>query len=403
MKLQSRRDVLRCAATLSVGAATASLLPIAGCAQPSPSPPAHALAPSLGITGAASLGAHAAAHGLLYGTAVDVRALAADPAYATLIREQCRILVAENAMKWGALRPTADTFHFDQADALVAFAETNRMKIRGHNLAWHRDNPRWFDSAATTANARQLLVTHVETVVGRYAGRMHSWDVVNEAIEVKDGRADGMRNSPWLRLAGEDYIELAFRTARNADPQALLTYNDYGIEAETPDAESKRQSVMELLRRMVTRRVPIDAVGVQSHISAAIASASAASGTPAASFGYGTGILRFIAAARELGLQVFVTEMDVNDRRLPGEVSSRDAAIAAAYKQYLDLVLADPAVRAVLTWGITDRYTWLNHEGGRTDVQAERPLPFDPDYAAVPAFFSMRAAFDARSSVGRKA
>ena len=387
--MTSRRDFLRAAGKFGAGAATASLIPIAGCVHPSAAPPIQILAPISGVTGAASLGAQAAAHGLLYGCAVDVHALNSDPAYATLIRQQCRILVAENAMKWAALRPAPNTFHFDDADALVAFAETNHMKLRGHNLAWHRDNPRWFDSTATSANARQLLVTHIETVAGRYAGRMHSWDVVNEAIEGNDGRADGMRNSPWLRLAGEDYIELAFRTARNADPQALLTYNEYGIEAETPEAESKRQSVMQLLRRMVTRRVPIDAVGVQSHISATLPSAS---GT------YGLGLMRFIASARELGLQVFVTEMDVNDRRLPAEVSSRDVAVAAAYKQYLDLVLADPAVRVVLTWGITDRYTWLNHEESRSDGQMERPLPFDADYAAAPAFFAMRDTFGTRNA-----
>jgi endo-1,4-beta-xylanase len=389
MALPSRREFLHTAARLGAGAATAAVLPLAGCVRRPVARPGQALAPSSGFAGAASLGAHAAAHGLLYGCAVDVRALGADAAYAALIRDQCRILVAENAMKWGGLRPSAEAFRFDDADALVAFAESNHMKIRGHNLVWHRDNPRWFEATATAANARQMLVSHIETVVGRYAGRMHSWDVVNEAIEVRDGRSDGMRNTPWLRLVGDDYIELAFRTARDADPQALLTYNDYGIEAETAEAERKRQSVMEMLRRMVARRVPVDAVGVQSHISAVVAPA----GSP-----YGAGVMRFIAAARELGLQVLVTEMDVNDRALPADVPVRDAAVAAAYRQYLDLVLADSAVRAVLTWGISDRYTWLNHEDSRADGQRERPLPFDFGGGATPAFFAMREAFDRRAT-----
>jgi len=336
--------------------------------------------------GVASLGAHAAAHGLLYGCTVNMNALVADTAYAALIREQCRIVVAENAMKWGALRPTADSFRFDQADALVAFAEANRMKIRGHNLAWHRDNPKWFDAEATPSNARRLLVSHIETVVGRYAGRMHSWDVVNEAVDVADGRADGLRNSPWLRLIGEEYLELAFHTAREADPQALLTYNDYGIERETHASAQKREAVIEMLRRMVARRVPMDAVGVQSHIAAD----SAAGSLP------GTGLMRFIAAVRELGLQVFVTEMDVNDRASAVDEPVRDAAVAAAYKQYLELVLADPAVRAVLTWGISDRYTWLDSEESRTDGKSERPLPFDAEDHAKPAFFAVRGAFDHR-------
>ncbi len=162
--------------------AAASLVPLA--AQSSAQVLTQNAAPSAIGTfrGRESLGAHAAAHALLYGCAVDVQALKTDPAYASLIREQCGILVAENAMKWGALRPSAERFHFDEADALIAFAETNHIKVRGHNLAWHRGNPKWFDTDVTAANARKILVAHIQTVMARYAGRMHSWDVVNEAI-----------------------------------------------------------------------------------------------------------------------------------------------------------------------------------------------------------------------------
>jgi endo-1,4-beta-xylanase len=368
--------------------ATASVLPLIAAGRAyggKPRRAAGASATTESVTGDASLGAHGAAHGLLYGCAVNMNALGADAAYAALIREQCRIVVAENAMKWGALRPSADGFNFDQTDALVAFAESNRMKIRGHNLVWHQSNPKWLEATATKENARDLLVTHIETVAGRYAGRMHSWDVVNEAIHVEEGRPDGLRNSLWLRLIGEEYIELAFKTAREADPQALLTYNEYGIEEETRAGEQKRAAVIEMLRRMAARRVPVDAVGVQSHIAA---------GTTGVA--YGAGLMRFIAAARELGLQVFITEMDVNDRALAADEPGRDAAVAAAYKQYLELALGDPAVRAVLTWGITDRYTWLDHEDGRVDGKPERPLLFDTEGKAKAAVFAVREAFDQR-------
>jgi endo-1,4-beta-xylanase len=383
------------AARLGAGAATATVLPLAVAGRAYAGKPRRADgadATTEGVTGDASLGAHGAAHGLLYGCAVNMNALATDAAYAALIREQCRIVVAENAMKWGALRPAAESFRFDEADALVAFAEANRMKIRGHNLVWHQGNPKWLEATATEANARELLVTHIETVAGRYVGRMHSWDVVNEAIRVEDGRADGLRNSLWLRLIGEDYIELAFKTAREADPQALLTYNEYGIEPETRAGEQKREAVIEMLRRMVARRVPVDAVGVQSHIAAVVA----AGGNKSAASQYGAGLMRFIAAVRELGLQVFITEMDGNDRALTADEPGRDAAVAAAYKQYLELVLGDPAVRLVLTWGISDRYTWLDHEEGRADGKAERPLLFDEAGKAKASFFAVRDAFDLR-------
>ncbi|MGD0889759.1 MAG: endo-1,4-beta-xylanase [Acidobacteriaceae bacterium] len=395
----ARREFLERAARLGAGATAATVLPLiaagrAYAGKPRRDASTSADVKTVSVTGDSSLGAAAAAHGLLYGCAVNMNALGADAAYAALVREQCRILVAENAMKWGALRPSAEGFNFDQADAMVAFAEANRMKIRGHNLAWHQNNPKWLEATATKENARELLVAHIETVAGRYSGRMHSWDVVNEAIRVEDGRADGLRNSVWLRLIGEEYIELAFKTAREADPQALLTYNDYGVEPETREGEQKREAVIEMLRRMVARRVPVDAVGVQSHIAAAVA----AGGNKSAGSLYGAGLMRFIGAVRELGLQVFVTEMDVNDRALAADEVGRDAAVAAAYRQYLELVLGDPAVKAVLTWGITDRYTWLGHEEGRADGKLERPLPFDAAGKAKAAFFAVREVFDQRGT-----
>ena len=390
---RSRREFVQSAARIGGSIAAASLFPLVDRGLGQVSAPNSMPTPIGTLTGANSLGAHAAAHGSLYGCAVDVHALKTDPAYAVLIREQCGIVVAENEMKWAALRPTAETFRFDDADALVAFAEANRMKIRGHNLAWHRGNPKWFDTELTATNARKVLVTHIQTVMHRYAGRMHSWDVVNEAIDVKNGWPDGLRDTVWLRLAGEGYLELAFRAAREADPKALLTYNEYGIEAESSESEQKRTATLGLLRRMLDHKVPLDALGVQSHIAAASPKGPT----------YGAGLTRFLSSVRALGLQVFITEMEVNDRALAVDIPQRDAAVAAAYKQYLDIVLADPAVRAVLTWGITNRHTWLNGEDSRADGQPERPLPFDSDYHATQAFIAIRDAFDSRSSQGRRA
>ena len=377
---QSRRRFLRDSARIGLGAAVGPAL--IGCVRGSgvkgPSPVALNL-----TAGPGSLKAHAAEHGFLCGCAVNTRLLGSDEGYAGLIRGQANIVVAENAMKWSALRPAIDSYKFDEADALVAFAEKNGMKVRGHNLCWHRQLPKWFDAQATTANARGLLTAHIEQVAGRYAGRMHSWDVVNEAVLVSDGRADGLRDSPWLRLVGEDYIEQAFQTARSVDPLALLTYNDYGIEREDEASEKKRTAVLVLLRRLKARRVPLDAVGIQSHITAGHT--------------YGAGLTAFMAAARGLGLQIFLTEMVVNDRELPADEVVRDVAVAGAYGSYLDMALRDPAVRVVITWGITDRSTWLNGEDARADHVPERCLPFDREDKPKKAFFAMRDSFDKRT------
>lgn len=335
------------------------------------------------VTGAQSLRAHAEARGLLTGCAVVPEKLADEPAYANTVAQQANLLVAENAMKWKALRPAPDKYNFAPADAILAFADKHSQRVRGHNLCWHEALPDWFQSTATKENARQLLINHIHQVAGHFAGKLHSWDVVNEAINIKDGRPDGLRKSPWLDLVGPGYIEIAFGTARLADPKALLTYNDYGIELDTPDQQQKRAQVLALVKRLRLRGVPIHAVGVQSHL-------SAGEGTP------GAGLRDFIRELAEWDIQVFITELDISDHKLTGSAAERDAAVAKLYGEYLNLVLAEPNVKAVLTWGITDKYTWLNHHNTRSDGQQQRCLPFDADYQPTPAFFAMRKAFDSR-------
>jgi endo-1,4-beta-xylanase len=347
------------------------------------------------VNGVNSLRAHASAVGLLTGCAVVPERLDLSPGtddlYTRTVIEQAGILVAENAMKWASMRPSPATFEFSAADRLFDFAGRNGQLVRGHNLCWHEQLPSWFQATATRANARDLLTQHIQTVAGRYAGRVQSWDVVNEAVHVPDGRADGLRKSPWLDLIGPEYIELAFTTAAKADPRAKLTYNDYDIELDTPEQAAKRAQVLLLVRRLHARGIPIHAIGIQSHLQA---------NGPRP----GAGIVNLIRSAAEMGLEVYVTEMDVNTHALPGGPELQDAAVADVYRSYLDLVLREPNVKAVLTWGITDRFTWLNQIKQpwtqRGDGARQRPLPFDDDYAPAPAYFAMRNAYDtARASV----
>lgn len=331
------------------------------------------------VSGAESLKAHASARGVMYGCAVATELLGKDEAYERLVREQASIVVAENAMKVGPMRPAVDRFNFDGGDKLVAFAEANGMKVRGHNLCWHRQLPRWFDGYATKDNARALLTEHITTVAGRYAGKIHSWDVVNEAVLPSDGRADGLRESPWLKLMGPDYLAIAYETARAADGNALLTYNDYGIEGEDSASAKKREAVLELVRGLKEKGL-VDAVGVQSHVSAGGS--------------YGAGLADFLRTVAAMELQIYLTEMDVNDRKLGPDAALRDAAVAKTYREYLELAVREPAVKAVLTWGITDAHTWLNGEDAREDHLPERCLPFDRELRPVEAFWAMRGAFD---------
>ena len=316
-----------------------------------------------------------ASRNLLAGCAVNVHALQTDSLYAALVKQQAGIVVAENSMKFGPLRPAPDQFFFDEADALFSFAEANGMKVRGHNFVWHEALPDWFAGYATPANAQALIVQHIETVAGRYAGRVHSWDVVNEAIKVDDGLPGGLRKTPWLDLLGPGYLDLVYRTARRADPGALLCYNDYDIESEEPKQAAKRAAVLELLRGFQARGVPIDAVGIQSHIAAG------------PDHHYGPGLQQFMQTVQGMGLKIMLTEMDVRDKALPADIATRDAAVADMYRSYLNLTLANPNVSALLTWGLTDKYTWLNGpRDARPDKIPARPLPFDADLRPVPAY-----------------
>jgi endo-1,4-beta-xylanase len=190
-------------------------------------------------------------------------------------------------------------------------------------------------------------------------------------------------------MLGPDYLNIAFRAAREADPDALLTYNEYGIEYDNEEESQKRAFTLQLLRRLKAANVPLDAVGIQSHIRA---------GSPHT---FGKGIQEFIASAREMGLQVFITEMDVNGDELAyDDVEKIDHATAAVYHDYLNRVLANPAVTAVLTWGVSDRHTWLNNpmRKQRHPNRPQRPLPFDENYRPKEAFFAMRDSFDHRGA-----
>jgi endo-1,4-beta-xylanase len=338
-------------------------------------------------TGAGSLKAHAAARGLLTGCAVNANLFRDDEAFRKLLTEQYNIVVPENCLKWNIVRPTADTYNFADADSLVAFAQAHGMKVRGHNFVWHEALPRWFAGTVNKDNAQKFLVDHIHTVGGRYKGKMHSWDVVNEAIWIPDGRPDGLRSSsPWFEMLGPGYIDLAFRTAREADPTALLTYNDYSIEYDNDEQGKKRAAVLALLRRMKADNVPLDALGIQSHIHAV------------SKDGFSKGVRELLDGAKALGLQVFVTELDVNDDAVATEdMAERDKIVAEVYRNYLTTALDGTEVKAVLTWGVTDKNTWLNN-GTKFRKQhpdrLQRPLPFNPDYAPTPAFFAMRESFD---------
>jgi endo-1,4-beta-xylanase len=284
-------------------------------------------------------------------------------------------------------QPSANNFDFTQTDYFVKFASDHGMLFRGVPLIWYDMVPQWlndkFKNPKTTSEEMQnILIHHISTIVKRYAGRVHSWDVVNEVIELDHGRSDGLRVDPWLKFLGSDYIDLAFRIAAQADPKALLVYNENNLEYDTPQYDAKRTAVLKLLERLKSKGTPIHALGIQSHL-----------------LGHETRfnpkkLRKFLADVASLGLKIMITELDVIDSELPLNPKVRDRMVASAYEDYLSVVLDEPAVTTVITWGLSDKYTWLSQAAPRPDRVAVRPLPLDSNFKRKLAWNAMARAFD---------
>lgn len=325
-----------------------------------------------------SLRAIAARRGLLWGGAIEPQVVDADPDFAALVRRECAVLTPENAMKWNALRPAPDRFDFSGADRVVALARAQNAHVHGHCLAWQEAMPDWLLASLNPQNGRDLLTRHIRTVVGRYAGQVRSWDVVNEGVERNDHRPDGLRVSPWLKALGPGYVDLAFHTAHEADARARLGFADYGLEYDDVTwMVEKRGTMLTLLRGMLARGVPIHALALQGHLDAARPSS------------FGPGLGEFLDRVAGLGLEIYVTELDVDDQTIAGDVAARDPAVADIYYAFLDRVLRQPAVKMVNTWGLSDRHTAKSTFSPRADGQPVRPLPFDADLKPKAAAYAI--------------
>ena len=317
----------------------------------------------------------AAEKGVEFGFAVDPVKLNSDPTYQDVVARQASIVVPENALKWQAVHPEPERYDFGPADVIAAFAQAHHQRMRGHTFCWHRALPAWVTGTVTQVNAEKVLVDHIGVVASRYRGRISSWDVVNEAIQIDDAQPGGLRNAFWYHMLGPRYLDIAFHAAHEADPAAVLCYNDYGLESEGRYGDSKRAAVLAMLRGFRQRGVPVGALGIQSHL-------RASEGGDKQRFG--DGLASFITAVRNLGFSVYVTELDVDDSLLSGSDEARDGIVADTYKRYLNVVLGTRAVSAILTWGVWD----TPHRTGATPGNgplAQRPLVFGPQGEVKPA------------------
>jgi len=304
-----------------------------------------------------------------------------------IIKAQFNSITPENVLKWEVVHPRTNEYNFEPADRYVEFGEKNGMTIIGHTLVWHSQTPRWVfqDAEGKPLNRDALLArmsNHIHTVVGRYKGRIKGWDVVNEALQDNGS----MRQSPWFKIIGEDYVAKAFQYAHEADPNAELYYNDYSLEMP-----SKREGCIALVKKLQAQGVKIAGIGTQHHDKLA---------TPGIEQ-----VEKTIMGFGQLGVKVMITELDVDTAQATQRQLSADVADVArasggghsysnglpdAVQQQLTQRYADlfavfykhrDVVDRVTLWGVTDGDSWLNRPN-----RANHPLLFDRDGKPKPAF-----------------
>ncbi len=322
---------------------------------------ATGLAVTTGTANAAStLGAAAAERGRYFGVAVSANRLG-ETDYVTTLNREFSSVTPENEMKWDALEPNQGTFTFTNADRIMTHAQGRGMSVRGHTLVWHSQLPGWVSGLAATP-LRSAMNNHITTVMRRYQGRIHSWDVVNEAFQ--DGGSGARRSSPFQDKLGDGFIEEAFRTARAADPGAKLCYNDYNTDGQN----AKSNAVYALVRDFKARGVPIDCVGFQSHF-------NPASPVPG---DYRQNLQRFA----DLGVDVQITELDIE---------GSGTAQANNYRTVVEACLAVTRCTGITVWGVTDKYSWRPNG---------TPLLFDGNYTKKPAYDAVLAALGGSGDPG---
>jgi endo-1,4-beta-xylanase len=313
-----------------------------------------------------------------------------DTRAAALIKAQFNSITPENALKWESVHPSPGKFDFESSDHYVAFGQTNKMCVIGHTLVWHHQTPDWVfeGDQGKPLNREELLKRmreHIQTVVGRYKGKIHGWDVVNEALD-EDG---SMRRTSWQRIIGDDYVQKAFEFAHEADPKAELYYNDYSLENEP-----KRNGAVQLIRKLKAAGVPVAGIGLQNHDKMDWPTSQQLGST--------------IDQFASMGLKVMITELDVDVLPPAARPGSADPALRTELRQDLNpytnglpnsvqealarryaelfnvFTKHHEQITRVTFWGVTDGDSWLNNWPVRG--RCSHPLLFGRDGTPKPAF-----------------
>lgn len=304
--------------------------------------------------------------GIPYGLCESTAQFPANRGYFEQLARECNIYVPSNEFNWKLVERTQGVRAYGKLDAIAQFMKERDVRLVGHTLLWYYAVPQWLAQLETPSAIYDAMDAYIHDVVSRFRGNVVRWDVINEQLGADKGAGE-LRRTFYLDKLGRDYMKHAYATARAADPNVLLCYNDFGFEYDKPDNHAKRAAFLALLRQFRDDKVEVDCVGFQSHLDA---------GLPLDR----DGLVKFVREVKQLGYKIAITELDVIDENLPGDENTRDHMVAAHVKDYLACVGSEMKPVTVTNWGFTDGRTWLTMWHRRKDGRAMRPLPFDDQY-----------------------
>lgn len=294
-----------------------------------------------------SLSATLSRNNLYFGSAVRIEEIAREGDLRDAVLRECEYLTPEVALKWATVERSSGSFNFTSMDALTNFALANKKRLCGHTLLWHKSVPPWATSLLFEKDGWRFVQRYFEAALSRYGHEISQWDVINEPIET-GYRMDGLRSSIFLQAFGIDYIARALWEARRLAPEAKLMINEFGLEYDSRVEHDRRYHFLKLLERLKQAGAPLDGIGLQAHLDLTKGSALSED------------VLgRFLKEIADLGLFIVVSELDVKEHEYILPVEQRDDRVADETKRYLDIALAQPAVRGLVTWGLSDRHSWL--------------------------------------------
>ncbi|MCP4935817.1 MAG: endo-1,4-beta-xylanase [bacterium] len=349
---------------------------------------AAGLCPRVSISPAAarmkSLASVAEKAGILFGASVS-KEVFENPLYGDLYRSHAKILTTDVALKFDYIRWKEGEWDFSEADKLLDFARQNSQQLRGHTLVWNENAPQWL-KRRPSREITLIFEEHIDKVAGRYAGKLHSWDVVNEPFWPGHGKKHGYRTGPWFEAMGPSYVKQAFIRTSQVDPDTRLVLNEAHCERNDRVGKNIRKGLLRLVDELLDAGIALDAIGLQGHLQPTKA--------------YSDKVFTdFLWKLHERGLNIYISEFDIDDSSYPKSLRSRDQLVAKRTHQFLSSVLKVPSVKALICWQLSDRYSWYRQmalEDNPHTKRLPRPLPFDDKLRPKPAYTAMIRALKER-------